>query len=157
MILNNDSSSIIIKFNAEKVDLPKRHLITTILIDGIHYGFYLNKIDIEKSQCALYIGKYLKFPDSYRAQFNLLQNIYKCPALKAKPLVNFANSSNTRNSMIKNYFKTNDDIFKVCCTFHADRHPSMVVNLKLGVFHCFSCKSGGPVTKLLNKIRNGSV
>lgn len=153
MIFMNNNNSIIIKCDPEKDNLPKHHLITTIYLDNMYYGFYLNKIDIEKSKCVLYIGKCITFPENYKQQFNLLQHVKKCPSIKENKIVNVSKISNTpRSIFIKNYFKTYEDIFKTCCIFHVDKNPSMSVNLKLGVFHCFSCKEGGSITKLINKI-----
>lgn len=151
----NDSSSIVVKCDTKLEDLPKRHLITIICIENMYYAFYINEKDIEKSKSILYIGKSIMFPDHCQQQFNLLQSIYKSSTLKSKNKINIVRkSSNMRNVMIKEHFKTEDDIFKTCCIFHEDCNPSMSVNLRLGVFYCFSCKSGGSVTKLLNKIRS---
>ena len=35
------------------------------------------------------------------------------------------------------------------CPFHDDSHPSMSVSSKLGIFHCFSCKTGGNAIKFI--------
>lgn len=37
----------------------------------------------------------------------------------------------------------------VICPFHNDKHPSMAVSLKNGVYHCFTCGASGPGAKLV--------
>lgn len=33
--------------------------------------------------------------------------------------------------------------YQICCTFHAERNPSMSVDVKNGLYHCFSCGASG--------------
>lgn len=153
MLFLNNNDSIIVKCDTNEESLPARHLITTINVDNVYYGFYLNEKDIEHSKSTLFIGKHIDFPESLREKFNLLRNTCKLPARRGK-VVKIAKSGGVRNIMVREYFKTEDDIFKTCCVFHNDKNPSLSVNLKIGVFYCFSCKTGGSITKLLNKIRS---
>ncbi len=45
-----------------------------------------------------------------------------------------------------------DDEVLILCPFHDDTNPSMSVNTKKGVFHCFSCKESGGFSKLIAKL-----
>lgn len=41
------------------------------------------------------------------------------------------------------------DQFEITCPLHEDKRPSMRLNKRTGVFHCFSCKAKGTYTKFL--------
>jgi len=41
-----------------------------------------------------------------------------------------------------------------CCPFHDDANPSLSVNVKNGLWHCFSCKIGGDVFDFYKRIHN---
>jgi DNA primase len=41
----------------------------------------------------------------------------------------------------------------VRCPFHDDRTPSLSINQSKGVWHCFSCGSGGDVISLIQGVK----
>ena len=45
----------------------------------------------------------------------------------------------------------------ICCPFHDDENPSLGVDTRRGIFHCFSCGESGTIYKLLAKIDGVSV
>lgn len=146
----NNKDCIIVKYDTSLENLPRRHLIATISLKKTCYGFYLNKKDIECSKSNLFVGKSIEFPEEFQNEFILLQNIY----LKLPQRINKQcfQSFDFKKSLIKRFFKVEINIFKTCCLFHKDKNPSMSVNLDSGVYYCFSCKSGGTITKLVNQI-----
>jgi hypothetical protein len=162
MLLNmlsfvNNNDSIIVKCDSNINNLPTKYLITAIEVDGISYGFYVNEPDIEYKS-ILFIGKTIKIPEDFKQQFNMLQRIYNLPKFNKKIKINSKSerskvNTDARKNIVKTFFKTNEDVFKVCCIFHNDRNPSMSINLQMGTFYCFSCKTSGTIVKLVNKIR----
>jgi len=58
-----------------------------------------------------------------------------------------------QNYGVKNItFNGKDALF--CCVFHDDHTPSCSMNLKTGVFHCFSCHAKGTVIDFVAKMEN---
>ncbi|MFH5220153.1 DNA primase [Campylobacter jejuni] len=53
--------------------------------------------------------------------------------------------------IIENYIevKKQGSSFVCICPFHADKNPSMHINLTKGFYHCFSCKAGGDAFKFV--------
>jgi DNA primase len=45
----------------------------------------------------------------------------------------------------------------ICCPFHDDENPSLGVETRRGIFHCFSCGESGTIYKLLAKLDGVSV
>jgi DNA primase len=45
----------------------------------------------------------------------------------------------------------------ICCPFHDDSNPSLGVEIRRGIFHCFSCGESGTIYKLLAKLDGVSV
>lgn len=46
------------------------------------------------------------------------------------------------------FFKNGEEAL-VSCPYHADRHPSATFNVKLGLFHCFSCGTSKNALQLM--------
>ena len=155
MIFFNDKNCLVVKFDNSSENLSKLHLITSIEINNIHYGFYLNKKNIENVKSFLFIGKFITFPAHYRKEFALIQNICNLPKInKQTSIRNYFFPVNL--DVVRKYFKIDDDvnIFKVKCVFHDDKNPSMTVDLEKGLFYCFGCCSGGKLVKLIHQIKN---
>ncbi|EAL5818842.1 DNA primase, partial [Campylobacter jejuni] len=53
--------------------------------------------------------------------------------------------------IIENYIevKKQGSSFVCICPFHADKNPSMHINLTKGFYHCFACKAGGDAFKFV--------
>ncbi|MCL4172392.1 DNA primase [Campylobacter jejuni] len=53
--------------------------------------------------------------------------------------------------IIENYIKVKKQgsSFVCICPFHADKNPSMHINLTKGFYHCFACKAGGDAFKFV--------
>ncbi|EAJ6537554.1 DNA primase [Campylobacter jejuni] len=53
--------------------------------------------------------------------------------------------------IIENYIevKKQGSSFVCICPFHADKNPSMYINLTKGFYHCFACKAGGDAFKFV--------
>jgi DNA primase len=45
----------------------------------------------------------------------------------------------------------------ICCPFHDDSNPSLGVETRRGIFHCFSCGESGTIYKLLAKLDGVSI
>lgn len=148
----NDKDCIIIKYDTCLANLPTRHLITTIIVQNVYYGFYLNKKDIEWSKSNLFVGKYIEFSEQFLNEYNLLQNI--CINMPQRINKQSFQSFDSKKSFIKGFFNVEVDVFKTHCLFHDDHNPSMSVNLESGVYYCFSCKTSGTLIKLVNRIHS---
>ena len=55
-----------------------------------------------------------------------------------------------------NITPTNSGVM-ICCPFHDDSNPSLGVETRRGIFHCFSCGESGTIYKLLAKLDGVSV
>ncbi|MBZ7929653.1 DNA primase [Campylobacter sp. LH-2024] len=53
--------------------------------------------------------------------------------------------------IIENYIevKKQGSSFVCVCPFHADKNPSMHINVQKGFYHCFACKAGGDAFKFV--------
>lgn len=53
--------------------------------------------------------------------------------------------------IIENYVevKKQGSSFVCVCPFHADKNPSMHINVQKGFYHCFACKAGGDAFKFV--------
>lgn len=49
------------------------------------------------------------------------------------------------------------DQFEITCPFHDDRRPSLRLNKRTGVYHCFSCGRKGTYTKFLWEMQGKAV
>ena len=49
------------------------------------------------------------------------------------------------------YKKLSPDEVQCSCPFHEEKHPSFFVNLKKGVYHCFSCGRSGSMEQLFRE------
>jgi len=54
------------------------------------------------------------------------------------------------------HYRSGDNIM-FNCIFHGERTPSMGVNFKKGVFHCFSCEVTGNIAKLEKALFEGDI
>lgn len=49
------------------------------------------------------------------------------------------------------------DQYEITCPFHEDKRPSLRLNKKLGVYHCFSCGRKGTYTRFLWELSGKTV
>ena len=59
--------------------------------------------------------------------------------------------------LISKYPYNTKESAKFYCPFHTEKTPSMIVNFKLGIYHCFGCDKGGTINQLVREHTSKSI
>lgn len=135
----NNNNNVLVSYN-----LDKTRSQISFVDNGITYNF--NFRDWNRKE-YIFIGPRLQLPSS-----EFLRSI---TGMNQSVKTNISNYFVTKDKIeaIREYFqKQTENKFVAKCVFHADRHPSMSVDLDRGLFNCFSCRMGGSVVRLHKKI-----
>lgn len=153
----NNISNILVQFSRD----PIENCIVTFETHGYHFGFRTAAAAIQESktmnnkkQVFLYTGKTLLIDKHLLRKLppppiNSIHRYFR----RKRPA-----SEDTIVLEIINHYALNSDgeSHIVHCPFHTDNNPSLNVNLKEGVFYCFSCREGGRISRLWTKLKTKS-